>query len=102
VAQSALVLEGGTWLLWYGAYDTSLTNPGPYRVALATSRDGLAFEKHGLTLELGEAGPEAWSTRDPAVLRTSEGWLMIYSGMGDDGRYRLMRATSRTCPSSEP
>ena len=102
MAQSAVVRSGKTWLVWYGAYDTSQSNPGPYRVALATSTDGLAFERRGLTLELTEAGTEAWSTRDPAVLRTAEGWLMVYSGMGDDGRYRLFRATSTTCAPAEP
>ncbi|HEY3449559.1 MAG TPA: hypothetical protein VGK67_24615 [Myxococcales bacterium] len=102
VAQSAVVRAGQTWLVWYGAYDTSKSNPGPYRVSLATSTDGLAFTKRGLTLELSEAGTEAWSTRDPAVLRTAEGWLMVYSGMGDDGRYRLFRATSTTCAPADP
>ena len=102
VAQSAVVRSGRQWLVWYGAYDTSKTNPGPYRVALATSTDGLAFEKRGLTLEIAEAGVEAWSTRDPAVLRTASGWLMVYAGMGDDGRYRLMRATSATCAPADP
>jgi hypothetical protein len=102
VAMPAAVRVGAVVLLWYGAYDTSQTNPGPYRVALATSGDGLGFTRRGLTLDLGASGPDAWSTRDPTVLRTADGWLMVYAGMGDDGRYRLMRATSRTCAPTTP
>ena len=102
VAQPCAVRAGAVVLLWYGAYDTAQSNPGPYRVALATSADGLAFTKRGVTLDLGASGADAWSTRDPTVLRTADGWLMVYAGIGDDGRYRLMRATSRTCAPTTP
>jgi hypothetical protein len=97
VAQPAVVRTATGTLLWYGAYDTSRTDPGPYRVALAASTDGAVFEKRGLTLDLDPDGPDAWSARDPAVLRTADGWLMVYAGLGADSRYRLMRATSQTC-----
>lgn len=89
---------GDQWLLWYGGYDTSKTNPGPYRVGVATSTDGVAWQKAGVSLDLPAAGPDAWSTRDPAVLPRPDGWLMIYAGLGTDQRYRLLRATSAVCP----
>ncbi len=98
VAQPCVVRTGGRYRMWYGAYDTSKTNPGPYRVALAESDDGVAFEKRGLTLELAATGDDAYSTRDPAVVRWRGQWLMVYSGMGDDSRYRLLTATSDACP----
>lgn len=90
VAQPSLVGEH----LWYGGYDTSQTDPGPWRIGLAT-RQG---ERVGLSLPLTESGTEAWSTRDPAVLPWQDGWLMIYAGMGDDGAFRLHAATSSVCP----
>lgn len=97
VAQPCAVRAGQALLLWYGGYDTSMANPGPYRIGLATSKDGLAFDRTGLTLDLEPSGVEAYSTRDPAVARWKGEWWMAYVGMGDDRRYRLMTATSQTC-----
>ncbi|HEY3356678.1 MAG TPA: hypothetical protein VGQ83_25735 [Polyangia bacterium] len=102
VAQPAVVRTTAGFLLWYGAYDTAKTDPGPYRVALAASADGVTFVKRGLTLDLSADRPDAWSTRDPAVVRTADGWVMVYAGMGTDSKYRLMRATSRTCAPAAP
>ena len=84
--------------LWYGGYDTTNTNPGPWRIGLATSTDGgLTFERKGVSIALAGDGDDAWSTRDPALLRTAEGWLMVYVGLAPDMRYRLLVATSTTC-----
>lgn len=88
--------DDGGWL-WYGGYDTSVSNPGPYRVGLARI-DASGVERVGVSLPLAESGSDAWSTRDPAVVPWGDGWLMVYAGMGDDGVYRLMRATSDVCP----
>jgi hypothetical protein len=96
-AAPCLVPNGSGLLLWYAGYDTSKTDPGPYRVGLATSDDGLTFTKAGVSLDLPADGPDAYSTRDPAVLHTSDGWLMIYAGLSPDLRYSLLRATSSAC-----
>ncbi|MBI5543679.1 MAG: hypothetical protein HY901_07330 [Deltaproteobacteria bacterium] len=98
VTQPCVVRSAGRYLLWYGAYDTSKTDPGPYRVASAESADGVAWTRRGVALELAPSGPDAYSTRDPAVIRWRGGWLMVYAGLGDDLRYRLLRATSQACP----
>jgi len=98
VAQPGAVAVAGGTLLWYGGYDTSRSNPGPYRIGLASSVDGRRWTREGLTLDLLPAGLEAYGTRDPAVVRTDDGWWMVYVGMGDDRRYRLFSASSRTCP----
>jgi hypothetical protein len=92
VAMPMAVQNGGERLLWYGGYDTSQTDPGPWRIG-SLGPDG----QRRVSLPLAEAGPDAWSTRDPAVIRHGDGWLMIYTGMGDDGVYRLMSATSDVC-----
>jgi len=97
VAQPDAVLLGSRTLLWYGGYDTSMANPGPYRIGLAESADGTLFERKGVTLDLTPSGVEAWSTRDPAVVRWRGQWTMAYSAMGDDSRYRIAVAVSDTC-----
>jgi predicted GH43/DUF377 family glycosyl hydrolase len=98
VAMPRVARRGGELVLWYGAYDTSKTDPGPYRIASADSADGIAFNRRGVSIELAASGADAYSTRDPAVVAWRGGWLMVYSGLGDDRRYRLMRATSKVCP----
>jgi predicted GH43/DUF377 family glycosyl hydrolase len=97
VAQPCAVVAGSRVLLWYGGYDTAKSNPGPYRIGFADSVDGKTFQRLGVTLDLASSGVEAWSTRDPAVVRWKSEWWMAYSAMGDDGRYRIAIATSNTC-----
>jgi hypothetical protein len=77
---------------WYAGYDTSQTNPGPWRLGML----GAGGERL-VSLPLAEGGRDAWSTRDPAVVPWGDGWLMVYAGMGDDGVYRLMSASSDVC-----
>lgn len=80
--------------LWYGGYDTVIADPGPWRVGRLDPDTGA----RQISLPLAESGPDAWSTRDPSVVRVGDGWRMVYVGMGDDGVYRLMAATSDVCP----
>jgi len=93
VAQPMVVERAGTTHVWYGGYDTSVTDPGPWRVGYSP----VLNSDRRVSLPLSETGPDAWSTRDPAVVPWGDGWLMVYAGMGDDGVYRLMRATSDVC-----
>ncbi len=93
VGQPMVIEHDGRSLFWYSGYDTSQTNPGPWRVGFI---DGDTTDR-SVSLPLAESGHDAWSTRDPAVVPWGDGWLMIYAGMGDDGIYRLMRATSDVC-----
>ena len=93
----------GVWHLWHSGYDTSNTNPGPWRIALATSEDGgRSWTRRGVSVALAEEESDSddmWSTREPAVIpkRDGSGWLMVYVGMKDDGRYRLLTAESSVC-----
>lgn len=97
VAQPRAFVAGSRTLLWYGGYDTSVANPGPYRIGLAEAPDGESFERKGVTLDLEPSGTEAWSTRDPAVVRWKGKWWMAYVAMGDDAVYRIALASSETC-----
>lgn len=90
--------------MWHGGYDTSNTNPGPWRIALARSTDnGATWERQGISLPLAETGDDMWSTRDPAVIKKADGsgWLMVYVGMRSDSVYRLLTATSDVCLDSD-
>lgn len=98
VAQPEVHRVGESWYMWYGGYDTTQSDPGPWRIGLATSPNGVIYEREGVSIPLSEDGDDAWSTRDPAVIKTEDGWLMVYVGLAPDGKYRLLSATSTTCP----
>ena len=91
VGMPEVVEAGGETHFWYGGYDTVIASPGPWRIGKLVDGERL------LSLPLTDSGDEAFSTRDPAVVPWGDGWLMVYVGMGDDGRYRLMSATSDVC-----
>lgn len=88
-----LVDSTGQTRFWYGGYDTDIADPGPWRIGLWDAETG----SRTVSLPLAESGLDAWSTRDPAVIPRGSGWFMVYVGMGDDGVYRLMRASSAVC-----
>ena len=98
VAQPSVRPWGEGWVMAYGGYDTSQTDPGPWRVGLARSEDGVTWERIGLALPLTDAGGEAFSTRDPALLHSQGRWHLVYVGLGEDLQHRLFHATSAVCP----
>lgn len=91
VAMPEVVVHAGETHIWYGGYDELIANPGPWRIGR------LEGGARRVSLPLTESGVEAWSTRDPAVVPWGDGWLIVYVGMGDDGVYRLVSATSDVC-----
>jgi len=93
VAMPMVVHKGDTQHIWYGGYDTVIANPGPWRVGRYEPDTGARL----VSLPLAESGLDAWSTRDPAVVPWGDGWRMVYVGMGDDGVYRLLLASSDVC-----
>ena len=98
VAQASAWLGDGQRLLWFGGYDTSKTDPGPFRIGLARSLEAGRFEVLGVAIDLSESGLKAHGTRGPSVVRWQGRWWMAYSGLGEDNRYRILTAWSETCP----
>ena len=92
IAQSSLITIGDEHHLWYGGYDTSQTNPGPWRILKAVSEDGVHWSRQGLPLDLTENGEEAYSVREPAVVIWGQQLWMAYISMGDESVYRLRMA----------
>ena len=100
VGQPEVHLTSDAIYMWHGGYDTSNTDPGPWRIGLSRSTDdGTTWERVGVSVPLAEDGDDMWSTRDPAVIEKTDGsgWLMVYVGMRSDSVYRLLTATSDAC-----
>jgi predicted GH43/DUF377 family glycosyl hydrolase len=69
---------------------------GPIRIALATSSDGLSWDRRGTVLEPAGAGPDGSSVHTPCVVRLHDGSVgMWYAGIpiGDEELgYRICSA----------
>jgi len=93
------VLEiSGTFYMFYGSEDEQRVS-----IALATSTDGVSWERRGTTLAPSGEGPDALSVDAPCVLRLADGSLrMWYSGLsvGDTGLAN--RVCSATFPGPQP
>ncbi|MBU1431848.1 hypothetical protein KKF91_15005 [Myxococcota bacterium] len=98
VGQARVHAYGAGFWMWLGAYDTSLTDPGPWRIASARSDDGLSWSPVGLSVPLGEGeAPDAWSARDPSVIAWRGALWMFYAGLSPTRRLRLLAARA-ACP----
>lgn len=97
-AMPRVIRHGSGYRMWYGGYDLSRTNPGPWRIGSATSTDGIHWDKQGVSIPLSSTGTESASVREPAIAAFRGGWTMIYAALGDDGYWRLHRATSSYLP----
>ena len=75
----------------YGGFDGEIT-----RLHMATSTDGVSWDRHGTTLEASGDGLEALRVHTPRALRLRDGSLHLwYSGLaaGDAGlAYRICSA----------
>ena len=93
VGQLSIFEDDTGYVAWYGGYDTSHTDPGPWRILTARSGDGFNWTDRTLALDLESEGEEAWSVREPSVVQFNDSLWMAYIGMGDDGEYRLRTAS---------
>lgn len=93
VGQLSIFEDDTGYVAWYGGYDTSQTDPGPWRILTARSDDGFNWSERTLALDLQSEGEEAWSVREPSVVQRNDTLWMAYIGMGDDGEYRLRMAS---------
>lgn len=87
--QSVVEIPGG-----YRMYLTS----GPYKVVSATCTDGVSWGfESGIRLTTSAAANDVSSITYVSVARATtaaDGWRMYYVGIGSDGRYRVLSATS--------
>ena len=92
MAQSSILESDDGFVMFYGGYDTSQTDPGPWRIVSAWSEDGVLWERGGLELDILAQGEEAWSVREPTVVEWKQSLWLGYISMGDDGVYRTRLA----------
>lgn len=74
-----------TFHMYYACYQNDVGN----RLCHATSADGLAWETHGMALDIGAAGEfDSGSLRMPDVLIGDDGtWHMLYNGTDPEQHY---------------
>jgi predicted GH43/DUF377 family glycosyl hydrolase len=95
LASSVLVLEDGTWVMYFYTWNT-FTFPGEAEIGRATADNpqGPWTVDPEPVLKRGSAG--SWDSTHvdaPSVVKTDDGYLMLYSG-ADDSTTRLGMATS--------
>lgn len=74
----AVLRRGGAWWMWYAGRD------GHHRrIHLATSTDGITWQRHGVAIDTGVAGaPDAYAADCPAVTPIPDGGLLMVYGAG--------------------
>jgi len=89
VLAPSVMRDAGVLKMWYGAYDG-----GIYRIAYATSVNGLNWTRCGVVLSPGSAGqPDSLFTSDCSVIKVGAVYRMWYSAHNGT-TYRIMQATS--------
>lgn len=98
VAAGPVLNINGLWHMWYSGYDISNSDPGPWRIGLATSPDAKRWTRKGVSIALSPDGDDIWSTRDASVFVNQSGGLsMVYVGMSNQSHYRLLSASTQSC-----
>lgn len=85
---------GGTFYLYYLGQDRF----GVQRLGLARSGDGMHWQRSHLNPLMEPGGRGEFDERglgEPAVVRTSEGWRMLYTGRDGEERRRMGWAESK-------
>lgn len=92
VSHPCVLDTGRTYYMFYGSDDRTRST-----IAMATSRDGMAWERRGMTLAPSGEGPDGLSVHAPCVTRLHDGSVrMWYAGLpaGDTSlAYRICSAT---------
>jgi hypothetical protein len=86
LASSALVDENGTWVLFFYTWNEGVPPMGEIGRATAESPTGPWSVDPEPILTLGSEG--SWDSSHistPSVLRTEQGYIMYYAGLGFDG-----------------
>lgn len=78
VLMPAVLRHGGGWRMWYAGRDGAHR-----RIHLASSADGITWQRHGVVLGLGPDGSlDAYAADCPAVTSTPDGTLVMLYGAG--------------------
>ncbi len=89
VSSPTVLIEGGTYKMWYTGYDGS-----GLRIFHATSTDGITWVKQGRVIDYGSSSYEATGVYFPSVIRLGGIYNMWYSGRDTGSRLTILYATS--------
>jgi predicted GH43/DUF377 family glycosyl hydrolase len=91
VGDPCVIEDGETYRIWYTCLNRTV---GHYEIEHATSPDGIAWTKHPSNPVLipSDDGPDAFSVRDPCVIRIGDTYEMWYRGITKD--WTICHATS--------
>jgi predicted GH43/DUF377 family glycosyl hydrolase len=91
VSHPSVLVSEQTFHMFYASDDGDRVS-----IAMATSPDGVSWDRHGTTLAASDSHPEARGVHSPCVLRRHDGSLqMWYAGLADDDpdlAYRICTA----------
>ena len=79
---ACVLRDGGLYRMWYIGHDENVT--GHYRIGLATSTDGVHWERHGGNPVLGPGPPGTFDDDQvlwPSVVKEDDLYHMYYVGM---------------------
>jgi hypothetical protein len=91
----AILQKDGVWYLWYFGADSNQTPGGA--IGLATSSDGLHFDRAQTSPVLQAGAADAWDAlwvESPSVIWDGRQFVMYYTGVDQSWRPRVGRATS--------
>ena len=78
-ADPSVIVEDGTWKMWFDATQGSFTNWISH--GYATSPDGVNWTKYGAVIDRGESGEwDDFAIHHPCVLKHNGLYYMFYSG----------------------
>lgn len=74
----SLLVEDGTWKLWYMGWNLGVTVPWRNAIGLACSEDGLRFRRHSAAPIMDRSAEDPFTLSYPWVLRDPDGYRMWY------------------------
>ena len=90
VAYADVIKVGPTYWMWYSA-----TDGANFRIYAATSSDGVAWTRGGVSLDVGASGSgEDYFVWRPAVVFAGSLYRMWYTGNSVSGPHQIFSATS--------
>jgi hypothetical protein len=74
----SLLIEGGTWKLWYMGWNLGVTVPWRNAIGVAYSDDGLTFHRHSPAPVMDRSAEDPFTLSYPWVLPVNDGYRMWY------------------------
>lgn len=93
----SVLKDGGKYWLWYAGYAQRESPPVTMKIGLATSSDGMTWQKAAENPVVGKGSPGDWDeswVESPTVVKVGEKFFMWYTGVDSEMHFRIGLATS--------